>query len=204
MAHGDDKGLRLPRRSPGADRDRADLPQRRRAGQVLGAAQSMAEEWRANGLRVKVDDATTYDPVRSPITSCAGAGACRDRSRDLAAEHVTVARRDTGRSRRWLRCRRSALDDRWPTSSAGVRRRRLVPRREHARGRYVRGAARRDHRCGWVRDRAWCGSADCEAKVKADTKATIRFLPLEAEDPGAACSVCGEPGIDRATWAVAY
>ena len=37
-----------------------------------------------------------------------------------------------------------------------------------------------------------------------ETKATIRFLPLEPEDPGAACVVCGEPGVDTATWAIAY
>ena len=51
---------------------------------------------------------------------------------------------------------------------------------------------------------AWCGDAACEAQVKADTKATIRFLPLEPEDPGAPCVVCGRPGIDTATWAIAY
>jgi prolyl-tRNA synthetase len=51
---------------------------------------------------------------------------------------------------------------------------------------------------------AWCGDAACEAQVKADTKATIRFLPLEPEDPGAPCVVCGRPGVDTATWAIAY
>jgi prolyl-tRNA synthetase len=51
---------------------------------------------------------------------------------------------------------------------------------------------------------AWCGDPECEAKVKAETKATIRFLPLEAKDPGAPCVVCGRPGVDEATWAIAY
>src|SRR4029079_6863299 len=51
---------------------------------------------------------------------------------------------------------------------------------------------------------AWCGDPECEAKVKADTKATIRFLPLEAKYPGAPCVVCGRPGVDEATWAIAY
>jgi prolyl-tRNA synthetase len=51
---------------------------------------------------------------------------------------------------------------------------------------------------------AWCGDPECEAKVKAETKATIRFLPLEAKDPGTPCVVCGRPGIDEATWAIAY
>jgi prolyl-tRNA synthetase len=51
---------------------------------------------------------------------------------------------------------------------------------------------------------AWCGSEDCERKVSADTSASIRVLPLEREDPGAACCVCGRPGTEIATWAKAY
>ncbi len=51
---------------------------------------------------------------------------------------------------------------------------------------------------------AWCGGADCETQVKAETKATIRFLPLEREDPGAPCVVCGSAGTEIATWAIAY
>ena len=39
---------------------------------------------------------------------------------------------------------------------------------------------------------------------RARTKATIRFLPIEPTDPGAACIHCGKPGVDVATWARAY
>jgi prolyl-tRNA synthetase len=40
----------------------------------------------------------------------------------------------------------------------------------------------------------WCGDPACEAKVKEDTKATIRCIPLEgSEDPGAKCVLCGKP-----------
>ena len=50
----------------------------------------------------------------------------------------------------------------------------------------------------------WCGDEACEKKVTAETKATIRVLPIEQEDPGAGCVVCGKPGTERATWARAY
>ena len=50
----------------------------------------------------------------------------------------------------------------------------------------------------------WCGASACEEKVSAETSATIRVLPLEQEDPGGACAVCGQPGVERATWAKAY
>jgi prolyl-tRNA synthetase len=51
---------------------------------------------------------------------------------------------------------------------------------------------------------AWCGDGACEAEISAATKATIRFLPLEPADPGAACIHCGKPGVDVATWARSY
>ena len=51
---------------------------------------------------------------------------------------------------------------------------------------------------------SWCGDGACEAAISARTKASIRFLPLEPEDPGAACVHCGKPGVDVATWARAY
>jgi prolyl-tRNA synthetase len=50
----------------------------------------------------------------------------------------------------------------------------------------------------------WCGDRACEDRATDDSKATIRLLPLERQDPGAPCAVCGKPGTERATWARAY
>jgi prolyl-tRNA synthetase len=53
----------------------------------------------------------------------------------------------------------------------------------------------------------WCGSAECEAKIKEETKATIRVLPDEefqsAEAP-VYCLRCGEKSVAEALWAKAY
>jgi prolyl-tRNA synthetase len=53
----------------------------------------------------------------------------------------------------------------------------------------------------------FCGSADCEAKIKEETKATIRVIPDEefrsAETP-ATCLKCGQPSKMEALWARAY
>ena len=38
----------------------------------------------------------------------------------------------------------------------------------------------------------WCGSAECEARVKEDTKATTRCIPLEQPGGTGVCVVCGE------------
>jgi prolyl-tRNA synthetase len=50
----------------------------------------------------------------------------------------------------------------------------------------------------------WCGSEECEAKVKAETKATIRFLPLDPKPAEGTCIVCGQPATEEAAWALAY
>ncbi|HEX6065120.1 MAG TPA: proline--tRNA ligase [Longimicrobiales bacterium] len=53
----------------------------------------------------------------------------------------------------------------------------------------------------------WCGSAECEAKVKEETKATIRNLPQEefrSKEKPAKCVVCGEDAVHEAIWARAY
>jgi prolyl-tRNA synthetase len=50
----------------------------------------------------------------------------------------------------------------------------------------------------------WCGSEECEAKVKAETKATIRYLPIEPSPPDGPCIVCGKASVDEAAWALAY
>ena len=40
----------------------------------------------------------------------------------------------------------------------------------------------------------WCGSPECEKKVKDETKATIRVLPFEDKQSEGKCVVCGKPG----------
>ncbi len=50
----------------------------------------------------------------------------------------------------------------------------------------------------------WCGSADCEAKIKEETRATMRCIPLEQEGGSGNCVSCGKPAKERAIFAKAY
>ncbi|HEX6796905.1 MAG TPA: proline--tRNA ligase [Ktedonobacterales bacterium] len=52
---------------------------------------------------------------------------------------------------------------------------------------------------GW-----WCGDAACEARIKAETGATIRALPLEQPTGSGACIGCGGEGHTWAVFAKAY
>jgi prolyl-tRNA synthetase len=56
----------------------------------------------------------------------------------------------------------------------------------------------------WVRA-YWCGDPECEIKIKDDTKATSRNIPLDQEGAGpGVCIVCGQPAETWAYWARAY
>jgi prolyl-tRNA synthetase len=50
----------------------------------------------------------------------------------------------------------------------------------------------------------WCESAECEAKVKEDTKATTRNIPLDQPEGEGTCIVCGRPAKRKVYFARAY
>ncbi len=50
----------------------------------------------------------------------------------------------------------------------------------------------------------WCGKAECEAKIKEDTKATTRCIPLDQAEGSGPCICCGEPATQKAYFAKAY
>lgn len=50
----------------------------------------------------------------------------------------------------------------------------------------------------------WCGSADCEAKIKEETKATMRCIPLEQTAGPGECVYCGQAAPEQALFAKAY
>jgi prolyl-tRNA synthetase len=59
----------------------------------------------------------------------------------------------------------------------------------------------------------WCGNADCEAKIKEETKATMRCIPFDQTLGGTVsvpaggsgkCIYCGQPAKEKAVFARAY
>jgi prolyl-tRNA synthetase len=51
----------------------------------------------------------------------------------------------------------------------------------------------------------WCGSAQCEAEIKAETQATIRNIPFVSPPAaGKPCLKCGKPAEAHAWFAKSY
>src|SRR6266581_5006145 len=183
------------------DDDRAD---------VLQTAAAVADELRAAGVRVRVDDRPEYRPGFKfnewelkgvPLRIEIGA-------REVAAGAVAVARRDTGEKQQIpLPGAAVAIDEMLRDVQASLFR---VARDEHER-RTLREPSSYDEMIEYLRGAAgfvaapWCGRSECEVRVKDDSSATIRCLPLGEQsaqcDP---CVSCGRPAVTAAVWAQAY
>jgi len=50
----------------------------------------------------------------------------------------------------------------------------------------------------------WCGSKDCEDKIKEETKASIRCIPFEREEASGRCIYCGKESSTVVYFARAY
>jgi len=50
----------------------------------------------------------------------------------------------------------------------------------------------------------WCGSAECETKIKEETKATIRCIPFDRPQEKGKCICCGKESDGRVIFAKAY
>ncbi len=207
MAHGDDKGLRLP--STIAPVQVVIVPiyktDEERAS-VLEVADGIVRS--LSGVKVKVDDRDEHRPGYKfnewelkgvPVRIELG-------PRDIAAGNVTVARRDL------------LTKDTWPIGSVGERVRPLLDeidanlfsqasefREQHTERPQSYDELRDFLKAGTGFAIApWDGDPETEAKVKADTKATIRCLRIEPGGVEGSCVISGKPATEEAVFAQAY
>ncbi len=208
MVHGDDNGLILPPRLAPiqvvivpiwkGDDEKA---------QVLEAAGKVQAE--LAGLRVKLDDREQFKPgykfndweLRGvPVRMEIG-------PRDVKNEQVVLARRDVpgrdGKTFVPVAGLRAAVDELLEDIQQSMldRARAFQAQNTSEPDTYeaLREAVASGFALAW-----WCGSAECENKVKADTKATTRCIPFDQPGGSGACVVCGAPASEKVVFARAY
>jgi prolyl-tRNA synthetase len=219
MTHGDDKGLRTPPLL--APTEVVVVPIWRTESErarVLEAADRLCRrlaDWERrepNRLRVHLDARQTVKPGAKyyewelrgvPVRMELG-------PRDLDAGRAVLVRRDTGAKQT---APLDTLGEEVENLLEGIQDDMLTDARERRERHSIRGkVSYADFKDvmdgpGAFVYAGWCGGAACEARVKEETKATIRVLPDEefrsAEAP-AECLACGGKAEAEALWARAY
>jgi prolyl-tRNA synthetase len=217
MSHGDDEGMVMPPRL--APIQVVIVPIYRKDEErtlVLEKAEALAVALRREQVRVHVDARDTLKPgpkfyewERKGVPLRVEIG-----PKDVAAAQVTIAVRVTAADRP----RKETLPE---NDAPSVIRERLMLLQRELRDACERRREAGSHRgvsdydafrrimddAGGFVYAGWCGGADCEMKVKNETKATIRVLPdpeFRSPDAPSRCLICGAAATDEAVWARAY
>jgi prolyl-tRNA synthetase len=205
MCHGDDRGLRLPPAVAPVQAVIVPIPDA--GGEVQEAAAGLAEQLAGEGVRIRLDAREDVRPGAKfhewevkgvPVRLELG-------GRDLAAGTASLVRRDGGeRTALPLETAAGAVTDVLDHIQHALHQRALEFREQHTLRDPASYGELREFlaAAGGFAEAPWCGSEECEQRLKADARATIRCL-LDSP-PGGSCTVCGGAGGERAVWAQSY
>ena len=208
MTHGDDNGLILPPRIAPYQVVIVPIPRGNWQETVLPKAKELKTSLEAAGVRVFLDDRDSQTPgwkfaeweLRGvPLRMEIG-------PKDIEKSAVMMARRDT-RTKESLPMDglAAAVVARLVEIQAALLQRARAYRDEHTTrvSSYEEFKSVMEGRPGFV-IAGWCGGAECEAQIKADTQATLRNIPFGSEGIAGVCVKCGKPSVGEAWFAKAY
>ena len=212
MTHGDDNGLVCPPRL--AQFQVVIVPIYKNdgeRGQVLEAADHARRALHAAGVRVHVDARDGMKPG-AKYYEWEGRGVplrLEIGPRDVAAGSVMLARRTGGKKESLAM---GGLPERMLAEMDRMQRELLETARDRREANSIRGVSKAQFLEFMARDGGFayggfCGSSDCEAEIKDQTKATVRVLPDEefrSNPAPTTCMWCGRPSASEAVWAKAY
>lgn len=209
MTHSDDHGLVLPPKL--APYQVVIIPIYRSDEQkevVAQRAKEMMKELRAAGISVRFDNRDTHKPGWKfneyelkgvPVRIAIG-------PRDIENGTLEIARRDllskeTVEADTAISYIHNVLEE----MQTGLFERALEFREEHTTkvDSYDEFKEVLDTKGGFVVAH-WDGTAETEARIQEETKATIRCIPLDADDEEGVCILTGNPSSRRVVFARAY
>jgi prolyl-tRNA synthetase len=211
MAHGDDKGLRLPPKL--APYQVVIVPIARNdeeRGPVMEAVTRLNAELKAAGIRTHVDSREDKMPgfkyndweMRGvPLRMEVG-------PKDVQNNSAALARRDVPGKEGKQFVPQAGLAVQVQNLLADIQANMLRQATEFRDANIHTVDDNYEHfrevlKGGWAY--SWfCGEADCEAKIKDDNQAVSRCFPLDQEPGEGTCIVCGRKATERAYFAKAY
>ncbi|OGD20406.1 MAG: proline--tRNA ligase [Candidatus Aminicenantes bacterium RBG_16_63_16] len=210
MVHGDDSGLRFPPRIAPLQAVIVPISMGNWKDTVLPVAQEVEKTLTQAGLRVRLDAREEFTPgwkfsdweMRGvPLRVEIG-------PKDIRENRAVLVRRDI---RKKELVGLEALAGRAAAALGEIQATlfeqalKLQRDNTHEVGDYSRFKDVIENQRGFIKA-WWCGDEACEERIKEETMATIRVLPLE-KDPGTTpgpCISCGRAGAELAYFARAY
>ena len=210
MVHGDDKGLKLP--PVIAPIQVVLVPIYKNEDEkktVMEVTEKVFAELKAAGIRIKLDDREEVTPgykyndweMRGvPLRIEIG-------PKDVAKGSVALARRDiSGRDGKSFVSQKGLVTS--VTKMLESIQESLLQKATEFRDANIHDPKDYNElkeviKDGWAFS-WWCERVECEAKVKADTKATTRVIPFDQPDDEGKCIVCGEKAEKKVYFARAY
>ncbi|HMT00377.1 MAG TPA: proline--tRNA ligase, partial [Saprospiraceae bacterium] len=206
MTHSDDEGLVLPPKL--APIQVVIVPIPKPEPELMLVADQIADKLRARGISVKIDNDeknrpgfkfAEYEMKGIPVRLGLG-------KRDIENNQVEVARRDNKtKTSAPLETIDSYVADLLDEIQANLLQRSKDFRAERTTiaNSYDELKQALEEKGGFVYAH-WDGTTETELKIKEETKATIRCLPLEGEKEEGSCIVTGKPSAQRVIFAKAY
>jgi prolyl-tRNA synthetase len=210
MTHGDDQGLVLPPKI--APFQAVLIPIYRKdeeKSQVLPVVEKIKDELLKAGIRLKVDDREEVTPgfkfndweMRGvPLRIEIG-------PKDVAKGTAAFARRDIpGRDGKSFVPQENLavkVKDMLDTIQQSMLEKATIFRDENIHEVENLSQLKDVAKDGWA-FAWWCGSSECEAEIKAETKATNRCIPLEQPGGEGNCVYCGNLSEKKTYFARAY
>ncbi|HYB91638.1 MAG TPA: proline--tRNA ligase [Candidatus Binataceae bacterium] len=214
MTHGDDQGLRLPPAVASTQAVIVPISRKPEEGEkVLAAARAALEALENSGIRVRLDAREGLTPgfkfndweMRGvPVRIEIG-------PRDVAAGEAVLARRDRQGAEAKSKAALGEIGPRVKSLLDEIQRslyqQALAAMRANTREFDDYGAFKKQMEGeggGGFADVYWCGNPACETRIREETKASCRAIPMNQTGAAGKCIVCGQPAAERAFFAKAY
>ena len=205
MTHGDNRGLVLPPRI--APIQVIVIPVAQHKEGVIEANTAVMDRLKAAGFRVQMDDSdqspgwkfAQYEMKGVPLRLELGPN-------DMEKNQCVLVRRDSGEKTfvsldgieetvakmlddihdgLYARAKRNLEENTFPAFSLDE------------------AKAIQEEKGGFIKT-MWCGSLECEMKMKEEAGMTSRCIPFAQERLGDTCAICGKPAQKMIYWGVAY
>jgi len=204
MVHGDNRGLVIPPNIAPTQAKIVPIAQHKEG--VLDKAYDLRDQLK-DLVRIDIDPSDKTPGWKFNETEIKGIPVRIELGpKDIEKDQVVLVRRDTG-EKEFVSL--SELEERLPALLEEVQQNLFNKAKAHMEEKTSAATTMKqfkqilDENQGFIKA-MWCGSGECEEKIKEETTATSRCIPFEQEKMSDTCVCCGKEAKEMVFWAKAY